>query len=160
MGGFSGRGGPFESQSVPAQGELAVEIAPSEIPEELRDEYFGELLRDPPGGSLVAFETTMQGDLMKTFQGDGKLTLSDFEMGNEHRLPLNGEAPLNLSVKRMMTNPAFDLVIPDGSLTLGGGSWNGQAKLSYGNSAVSGVEQWEDRRCRHQRDDERSDVRD
>ena len=135
---FSGRGGPFESQSVPAQGELAVEIAPSEIPEELREEYFGELLRDPPAGSLVAFETTMQGDLMKTFQGDGKLTLSDFEIGTEHRLPLNGEAPLNLSVKRMMTNPAFDLVIPDGSLTLGGGSWNGQAKLSYGNSAVQG----------------------
>ena len=77
---------------------------------DLREEYLGDLLRDPPSGSLVSFETTMQGDLMKTFQGDGKLTLSDFEIGDEYRLPLNGEAPLNLTVKRMMTNPAFDLV--------------------------------------------------
>ncbi len=75
---FNGRGGPFRSQSLPAQGELAIEIAPSEIPADLREEYLGELLHDPPGGSMVAFETTMQGDLMKTFQGDGKLTFSDF----------------------------------------------------------------------------------
>ena len=135
---FSGRGGPFEPQSLPAQGELSIEIAPSEIPADLREEYLGDLLRDPPSGSLVSFETTMQGDLMKTFQGDGKLTLSDFEIGDEHRLPLNGEAPLNLTVKRMMTNPAFDLVIPDGSLTLGEGTWNGQAKLSYANGRVQG----------------------
>ena len=135
---FSGRGGPFKPQSLPAQGELAIEIAPSEIPADLREEYLGELLRDPPGGSLVAFETTMQGDLMKTFQGDGKLTLSDFEIGDEHRLPLNGETPLKLTVKRMMTNPSFDLVIPDGSLTLGDGTWNGQAKVSYANSKVQG----------------------
>ena len=138
---FEGRGGPFKSQSLPAQGNLSIEIAPAEIPPALREEYFGELLRDPPSDSRVVLETDMQGDLMKVFKGHGKLMLSDFEVGRdaENRLPLNGEAPLDLTAQRLMTNPALDLVIPNGSLTLGKGTWSGRAELSYARSRVRGA---------------------
>ena len=54
------------------------------------------------------------------------------------RMMEGARVELNLTVKRLMTNPAFDLVIPDGSLTLGEGTWNGQAKLSYANARVQG----------------------
>ena len=55
--GFSGRAGPFGARSTPAQGDLSVELAPAEIPDEIRLKYWGHLLGDPGTGSRQTFAT-------------------------------------------------------------------------------------------------------
>jgi hypothetical protein len=116
--GFDGRGGPFKAESIPAEGELSFELAPAEMPADLRERIFGQLLRDPGGSSRATLNASVKGDLIKSIQGAGKLALSSFQIGPDsgNRLPLVGEAPLNVTVRRPLARPGFDLAIDGASL--------------------------------------------
>ena len=137
---FEGRGGPFRATRAPAAGELSLDLAPSEIPAGLREAYFGELLREASSGSLAAFAARMEGDLIDDFSGDGNIVFTDFSVGDDadNQLPLNGEVPLNLSAKRLITNPAFTVTVPGGEISLGSGIWKGTAAMSYADGRVRG----------------------
>ena len=130
---FDGRAGPFSAGSIPANGELDVDLAPDELPEQLRDKYVGKLLGDPGGSSGVALATAMEGDLVGVFKGSGTLTVEDLEIGTDPdtRLPLDGQVPLKLAVTRLMERPVVDLLLSDASISMGEGQWKGQAELHY-----------------------------
>ncbi|HSG34464.1 MAG TPA: AsmA family protein, partial [Sphingomonadaceae bacterium] len=137
---FDGRGGPFKAESMPAEGDLSFELAPAEMPAELRERIFGQLLRDPGGSSRAVLNASVKGDLIKSIQGAGKLTLSSFEIGPDaaNRLPLVGEAPLNVTVRRPLARPGYELAIQGGSLQLGQGSWKGDAQVRYDGNRFQG----------------------
>jgi uncharacterized protein involved in outer membrane biogenesis len=137
---FEGRAGPFGKESLPARGDLSFELAPAEIPPSLRAEYFGDLLREPGDGSRMSLEAAMQGDLMATFQGQGKLTLSDLQLGRDeqNRIPLRGEVPLQVTVQRLLTTPSFEVRTQNASLELGRGRWTGSADVSFNGSRFKG----------------------
>ena len=130
---FDGRAGPFRAGSIPANGDLDVDLAPDELPGELRDKYLGELLNAPGDGSGVALQTAMEGDLVGVFKGSGTLTVEDLEVGADPdtRLPLDGQVPLKLAVTRLMERPVVDLLISDAGISMGEGQWKGQAELHY-----------------------------
>ncbi|MDA1312744.1 MAG: AsmA family protein [Acidobacteria bacterium] len=130
---FKGRAGPFGGKALPAKGDLDVDLAPAEIPREFRDEYFGELLREPGGGSSIALAAAMEGDLVGVFQGSGTLTVEDLEVGAdpETRLPLQGEVPLKIAVQRLLERPVLHLLVSDAAVRMGEGGWKGQAELHY-----------------------------
>ena len=137
---FEGRGGPFFADQAPAKGALSLDLAPAEVPAGLREMYFGELLRESPSDSLITFTASMQGDLLRDFAGEGHGAFSDFAVGDDadHQLPLNGEVPLKLSAKRLITNPAFTVTVPGGEISLGGGRWKGPAEIAYADGRVQG----------------------
>jgi uncharacterized protein involved in outer membrane biogenesis len=147
---FDGKVGPAGRESIPADGNLSVELAPAEAPPALRTRYLGDLLRDPPRASRASLQAKLTGDLARTLEGKGKLSLSGLELGagRQHRLALRGEAPFQITLRRVLANPAFDLLIPSGSLELGEGRWKGRAELAYdgsrfrgnGSGAVAGVD--------------------
>ena len=137
---FQGRVGPAGADTLPATGEISVVLAPAEIPPSLRNEYFGELLRDPASASKASFRTAMQGDLMKTLRGEGQLELANFELGQARgkRLTLRGKAPLRLAVHKALASPSFDLATQNASLELGQGRWNGALETSFDGSRIQG----------------------
>jgi len=137
---FEGRVGPFQSQGLPAHGKLSCDLAPNDVPERLRREYFGELLSGPGQDSRVQLDASMEGDLFAAFEGDGKLTFTDVMLGEapEKRMPLRGETPLKLRAERVLANPSFSVEIEDASLRLGEGQWQGQAQLAYTGSQFEG----------------------
>lgn len=130
---FNGRAGPFSADSIPASGDLDADLAPNDLPKDMRDKYLGELLREPGSGSGVALATAMEGDLVGIFKGSGTLTVADLEIGGDPdtRLPLNGQVPLKLAVIRLMERPVVDLLISDAGVSMGEGQWKGQAELHY-----------------------------
>ncbi len=137
---FTGRAGPFLADSTPAQGVLSVKLAPAEAPAALRVAYFGDLMRDPGEGSRATLEAAMQGDLMRTLEGRGKLALENFDVGKDRasRIPLRGTAPLHLAVERALSNPAFALEAQGAVLQLGDGRWKGDAAARFDGSRFSG----------------------
>ena len=137
---FAGRAGPLQADSLPMQGELAVELAPAEMPTAVRAQYFGDLLRDPPAGSRIALAATLSGDGAKTLKGQGKLTLTGLELGADRksRLALRGDAPFQIAVHRLLATPSFELAVQEGSLQLGDGRWKGRADLAYDGARFRG----------------------
>jgi uncharacterized protein involved in outer membrane biogenesis len=137
---FTGRAGPFREDSTPAQGVLSVKLAPAEAPAALRVAYFGDLMRDPGERSRMTLEAAMQGDLMRTLEGQGKLALENFEVGKDRasRIPLRGTAPLRLAVERALSNPAFSLEAQGALLQLGDGRWKGGVAARFDGSRLSG----------------------
>ena len=137
---FAGRVGPLRADSVPAEGDLSVELAPADVPEDLRSQYAGNVLGDPGGDSLIALEASMKGDLLGRLAGSGQLSLSDLEVGRdeEHRLALVGEAPFDLAVEKALSAPSFTLELRDSSLQLGEGRWKGKVDLSYAGTRFRG----------------------
>ncbi len=137
---FGGRGGPLGPESLPLEGELAVELAPAEMPPAVRNQYFGDLLRDPSGGSRITLSAALSGDGAKTLHGQGKLTLAGLELSADRksRLALRGEAHFQIAVHRLLANPAFELAVRDGSFQLGEGRWTGRAELAYDGTRFRG----------------------
>ncbi len=137
---FDGRAGPFSAGSIPANGDLDVDLAPDELPKQLRDKYLGKLLGNPGGSSGVALATAMEGDLVGVFKGSGTLTVEDLEVGAdpETRLSLDGQVPLKLAVTRLMERPVVDLLISDAGISMGEGQWKGQAELHYNGNRLWG----------------------
>ena len=137
---FSGRGGPFGAGSAPAQGDLSVELAPAEIPDDIRLKYWGHSLADPGSSSRVTLAAAMQGDLIGKLEGTGELTVDDLQVGrdSENRLPMQGRAPLHLVVNNALGAPTFELRMTDADLQLGEGRWRGQSRLRYDGSGFQG----------------------
>ncbi len=138
--GFSGRAGPFGAQSTPAEGDLSVELAPAEIPDDIRLKYWAHSLGDPGSSSRVTLAAAMRGDLMGKLEGTGELTVDDLQLGrdSENRLPMQGRAPLELVVNNALGDPTFELRIADAELELGEGRWRGESRLRYDGSRMHG----------------------
>jgi hypothetical protein len=137
---FRGRAGPARPESVPAEGDVTVEFAPAEMPAAPREEIFGDLLRAPDRAARASLEVGLQGDLLSTMQGKGKFTVKDLHLGRNQtdRLPLRGEAPLQVTARRLLTAPLVDLRVQDASLQLGQGRWTGRARVQLDGSRVQG----------------------
>jgi hypothetical protein len=137
---FHGRAGPARPESLPAAGDLVIEFAPAEMPAALREEIFGDLLRAPDRGARASLEARLQGDLLNTVQGKGKFTVKDLHLGRDQtdRLRLRGEAPLQVTGRRLLTAPVVELRIENASLQLGQGRWSGRARVQLDGSRVQG----------------------
>lgn len=137
---FSGQAGPFLQESFPADGDMSIALALTEIPEKTRLAALGESLRDPGPDSIVRMDTKVSGDLIGALKGGGTLAFEGFEFGRdaEHRLPLSGEVPLALTVKRALNNPALNLNATNASLELGDGDFDGNLELGVGFGGTRG----------------------
>lgn len=137
---FQGQAGPLAPNSLPAKGDLSVTLAPAEMPEEVRRQYLGDLLREPPQAAAVSLRASVQGDLITAVEGTGKVAFSDFALGRSEdtRLPLSGEAPFRITIRQALSNPAVELLSPSASLRLGEGTWKGALSVRYGEAGVSG----------------------
>ncbi len=138
---FQGRAGPFGGKSLPAAGDFQVNLAPGQIPEALRTEYLGDLLRVPGKGSRAHFEASMKGDLLGVFRGTGKLSLSGVRLGADtaHQMELAGQAPLQMTLRRILTRPSFQIVVKKGALSLGEGRWKGDVTAIYNGKKFLGA---------------------
>ena len=130
---FEGRAGPYSPKSLPAAGRLSIDLAPSEVPPDYREELLGNVLREPGDGARVRLEASMNGNLFGTFGGEGKLRLEDVLLGRneDNRIPLEGEAPLKVTTRRLLAKPTFGLSTSGASLTLAGGEWKGNVNVQF-----------------------------
>jgi uncharacterized protein involved in outer membrane biogenesis len=136
---FGGSVGPFSDSSIPAKGDLQLEISTAEAPAGIRDRYFGTLLGDP-GGSRVNLSAQVEGDLFAALQGAGELAFVEFQIGPDaqNRLPLEGRAPLQLNAQRLLGEPAIHLTAAGSSLQLGSGQWQGNMEFHVAKSQLKG----------------------
>jgi uncharacterized protein involved in outer membrane biogenesis len=136
---FQGNAGPFAESSIPAKGQLQLEISPAEIPAAIREKYFGTILREP-GDSRLDLSANVEGDLFAALQGKGELAFVEFQVGPDaqHRLPLEGRAPLELTAQRLLGEPAVHLAAAGASLKLGSGQWQGNAEFHFAKSQFKG----------------------
>ena len=137
---FVGQTGPFRPASSPANGKLAVEAFPGRLRPEVRESYLGNMIADPGGDSRLAIDTDLTGDLMKELSGTGRLTVESVQLGkpDEPQLPLNGDAQVQLTLRNVLANPSYSIVLPDAQLTLGAGRWNGMVELRRDGSLLQG----------------------
>jgi len=137
---FKGEAGPAGAGSLPAEGSLSLVVAPAEVPRGFRDEYLGDLLREPPANARATFTTDMEGDLLRTLAGTGELQLADFAVGRsaQSRLALAGKAPLRLAFHSLLGSPALEISSPGASLQLGEGRWKGSLSARYDAGRLSG----------------------
>lgn len=147
---FDGTAGPFLQTSFPAEGKLSVVLAPAEIPPDYRAKHLGTGLQDPGPDSILRIEAKVSGDLLGELKGDGRLAFEDFEFGRDadHRLPVEGEAPLKLTLRSALNQPALRLRAPDTAIRFGAGELRGSLDLTLGigrtgaaiNGAITGVD--------------------
>lgn len=136
---FAGNVGPFSGASIPAKGDLQLEISPAEVPAEIGKKYFGTLL-GAPGESRVELSANVEGDLFASLHGKGELGFVEFQVGPdaENRLPLEGKAPLELTAQRLLAEPAIHLTAPGAALQLGSGQWQGNVEFHFARSMLKG----------------------
>ena len=146
---FAGNAGPFAESSIPAKGDLQLEVSPAEVPVGVREKYFGTVLAEP-GDSRLDLSANVEGDLFAALKGKGELAFVEFQVGpdTQSRLALEGRAPLELTAQRLLGEPDIHLAAPGAALKLGSGQWQGNAEFHFGksqlkgylNGAISGVE--------------------
>jgi len=138
---FRGSAGPFRPESAPAEGDLALTLAPAEIPPAVRAEYFGVLLGEPGDAALLTLKAAMRGDLMGEVKGTGSLTLADFAIGKDagSRLAVSGQAPLAAEVDYPLARPEIRLATEGASLRLAQGAWKGNAEMRYDGRGLHGA---------------------
>jgi len=110
------------------------------LPLEYRVKHFGNGLRDPGPESLARIDAAVAGDLMGTLKGEGHVSFDGFEFGrdSEHRLPLTGDAGLELTVENALNSPVVDIYAPRAELGLGPGGLNGFVNLAVGLGSTHG----------------------
>ncbi len=137
---FDGSLGPFQPASLPAEGELLLDVVMAEIPRSYREQQFGNLLKEPGDGSRLTVEGRMAGDLMGVLRGKGTLTVREFQLGKDqqHRLPLDGELPMELTVRRALAKPSVELATSQGSARFGRGQWLGATRFRYHDGRFGG----------------------
>jgi uncharacterized protein involved in outer membrane biogenesis len=136
---FAGNVGPFSDTTIPAKGELQLEISPAEVPAEIGKKYFGTLL-GAPGESRVDLSANVEGDLFAALNGKGELGFVEFQVGpdEQNRLPLGGRAPLELTAQRLLGDPAIHLTAAGAALQLGRGQWQGNVEFHFARSMLKG----------------------
>ena len=137
---FQGQTGPFSPDSSPADGALTVEAFLSKLPEQFRIDNLGEFIVSPGSGSRLTVNAALAGDLLDDFSGDGNIAFSDILLGkaDKPQLPLQGEAPIRLSIRNALANPSWALRMPDAALQLGQGTWNGSLSLRQDGDRIAG----------------------
>ncbi len=137
---FDGETGPFTAQSSPASGTLAIDAWPGRLPESFRRQYMGDFLAEPGEGSQAHLTAQLAGDLLGVLVGTGNLSLSGLQLGDPAagQLPLEGEAPILLTLIEPAANPTYDFVMPEARLQLGAGSWEGGLQVQYDGARVRG----------------------
>jgi len=132
--------GPLGTGKVPMNGNVRAELAPAEIPKPRRRELFGDFLAEPGDRGVVTLEAAVVGDAAGSVRGDGKLKLSEVWVGksSDRRLLLEGEAPLRLEARKLMSSPEFSLAIPKGSLSLGRSRWDGRLEVNVAGESIRG----------------------
>ena len=137
---LQGSAGPFGPAVLPLNGRLTLTIAPREIPERIRREWFGVLLPEPGNKARATLEVSIRGDLYNTIAGPAHLTLAGIQIGRDasHTMRLEGEAPALFSAQKTMSEPAFLLHVLNARLKLGEGEWAGAADFRIHGGAVSG----------------------
>lgn len=137
---LTGQAGPFTPDSLPLDATLALAIAPSEIPAEIRHEQFGVMLTAPGNGARANLDATIKGDAYRSFSGPAKLTLTKIMIGGhqDHLVALSGEAPANFTATSLMSSPQFRLSIPNANLQLGKGHWLGSADFRLNGKVLAG----------------------
>jgi uncharacterized protein involved in outer membrane biogenesis len=117
-----------------------LEISPIEIPAALRQKYFGTVLADPGDDSRLNLSANVEGDLFAVLRGKGELNFVEFQVGPdaEHRLALEGQAPLELTAQHLLGEPAIHLNASGASLALGSGEWQGKTEFHFAKSQFKG----------------------
>lgn len=136
---FRGNAGPFSGSSIPAKGELQLEISPAEMPAGIQEKYFGTVL-GAPGESRLELSANVEGDLFATLKGKGEAAFVAFQFGPnaQNRLPLEGRAPLQLTAQNPLGEPAIHLAVSGASLKLGSGQWQGNSEFHFTKSLLKG----------------------
>ncbi|MEZ5352313.1 MAG: AsmA-like C-terminal region-containing protein [Bryobacteraceae bacterium] len=137
---FTGKLGPFSDGILGVDGELSADLALQSIPESTRRREFGELLASPGAGARVALTSTLRGDLYGALSGPARLTLRDVMTGRDGgaKLRLDGEVPIQASVRKALSTPLYDLRVRQGTLRMGGGEWKGNVDLLLVGGVVRG----------------------
>jgi len=137
---FQGVTGPFSPDSSPADGKISVEAFLAKLPEQFRVDNLGEFIVSPGSGSRLTLNADLAGDLLDDFSGDGNIAFSDILLGkaDKPQLPLEGEAPIRLSIRNALANPSWALRMPDAVLQLGQGTWNGNLSLRQDGDQIAG----------------------
>lgn len=140
---FDGETGPFTPKSSPAKGKLILDARPGRLPQKFRRDYMGEFLASPGGGSRAHLETDVQGDLLGALVATGDLHVEDLQLGDPAvgQLPLSGQAPVLLTLIDPAANPTYDFVMPDATLRLGAGRWQGGLQVQFDGERVRGESQ-------------------
>ncbi len=137
---FEGTTGPFTPRSSPTEGTFQLEGRLGLLPVAFRKAYLGALLADPGSESRLTLKAKLNGDLLGVLTGTGDLSIGDVMLGDPARgqLPLDGEAPMLLTLVDPMAAPSFQVTMPDASLQLGSGRWQGGVEVQYDGSGVHG----------------------
>lgn len=137
---FDGETGPFTPKTSPTNGKLSVEGFPQKLPEEFRSAYLGNFLLAPGEGSRFEVIADLSGDLLGVLTGKGDLKFENLELGkpDESRLPLNGEAPILLTLMNPLADPSYHIIMPDAELSLGDGTWQGGLEVQVDHGTMQG----------------------
>jgi len=137
---FDGETGPFTPKTSPTNGKLTIEGFPQKLPEEFRSAYLGNFLLAPGEGSRFEIVADLSGDLLGVLTGKGNLKFENLELGkpDEPRLPLNGEAPILLTLMNPLADPSYHVIMPDAELSLGDGIWQGGVEVQYDHGSIQG----------------------
>ncbi len=137
---FVGTTGPFQPKSSPAAGRFEMEGRLGRLPEKFRRENLGAFLAAPGDDSRLMLEADLEGDLLGVLTGVGEVRIADVMLGDpqQGQLPLNGQAPVLLTLIDPVADPSFQVVMPDASLQLGAGTWQGGVDVQYDAAGVRG----------------------
>jgi uncharacterized protein involved in outer membrane biogenesis len=137
---FDGRLGPFVNDSLPLDGRLGARIRPALLPLQARKVQFGELLVEPGDKASLDLNADLKGDLFQVVDGSSRIVFRDVYVGRSgnQRLAMNGEAPLQISVRKLMSTPVADLKMRNAALRLGPGEWKGNIDLLWVGGVVRG----------------------
>ena len=88
----------------------------------------------------MTLNADLAGDLLDDFSGDGNIAFSDILLGkaDKPQLPLQGEAPIRLSIRNALANPSWAMRMPDATLQLGQGTWAGNLSLRQDGDRIAG----------------------
>jgi hypothetical protein len=128
---FEGKLGPFGGKTLAIDGRMAATVALAGIPEATRRREFGELLADPGPAASAAVRAELRGDLNGALSGPARVTLREILAGRDGgtKLRLDGEAPMQVSVRKALSTPLYDLKVRGGALRMGTGEWKGNVDL-------------------------------
>ncbi len=137
---FEGESGPVKPDSIASSGNLTIEVALADVSEDLRRQLAGNLLRSPTRSSRIRLQVALSGDVMSRLSGKGELTFSELALGKaeDRTLPLEGQVPLELRISQALARPVLRLTVPQGKLSLGQASWQGQFQIEKNGPRLQG----------------------